>query len=112
MSLAQSPAQVSDALNVASQFTFWAGFLFPPVTALFWPWWRSVWGWNIITLETWIWLSLLPAPLHAYFGVSYDSFLMWFQVAAVAGAGLTVAWRGILIYLTQRAAARRPPADS
>jgi hypothetical protein len=32
---------------------------------------------------------------------------MWFQVAAVFGAGLTVVWRAVLIYRTQRAEAGR-----
>lgn len=98
---AQGPEEITTALNVASQFTFWAALLFPAVTALFWPWWRSVWGMNLVTLEVWIWISLLPAPLHAYFGVPYAP-LMVFQVAAVCGAGLTVIWRAVLIYLTQR----------
>lgn len=100
------------ALEAASVFTFWVAFAFPLAVSLFWPWWRSTWGVNIITLEGCIWLSLLPAPLHAIFGVPYTTFLLWFQVAAVAAAGLVVIWRGILIYLTQRAGARRrPPAD-
>lgn len=103
MVLAQGPDQVTHALNIASQFTFWAGFLFVPAVSLFWPWWQSTWGWNLVTLEFWIWVSLLPAPLHAYFGVPYHP-LMWFQVAAVFGAGVTVLWRGVLIFRTQRRA--------
>lgn len=111
MTLAQGPEEVTFALNVASQFTFWVGFAFPIVISFVWPWWRTVWGMNLVTLEVWIWLSLLPAPLHAYFGVPYHP-LLWFQVCAVVGAGVTILWRGILIYLTQRAARRLSPQQN
>jgi hypothetical protein len=89
-------------LEAASITTFWVSFAFPFAVSLFWPWWQSGWGRNIVLLETCIWVSLLPAPLHAMFGVPYGSFLSWFQVAALFGAGVVVVWRFVIIWRTQR----------
>jgi hypothetical protein len=90
-------------LEAASIFTFWVSLAFPLVTALFWPWWQSDWGRNIVLFDACICVSLLPAPLHAMFGVPYGTFLAWFQVAAVFGTGGVLAWRAVMIWRTQRA---------
>jgi hypothetical protein len=97
---------VPELLEAASVATFWVSFVFTPAISLIWPWWESDWGWNIVLLESCIWVSLLPAPLHVMFGVPYGPFLSWFQVAAVLGAGAVVVWRAVMIWHTQRAGGR------
>jgi hypothetical protein len=88
-------------LAIASVATFWISFLFTPAVSLIWPWWRSDWGWNIVLLESCVWVSLAPAPLHVMFGVPYGPFLAWFQVAAVFGTGAVILWRAFMIWRTQ-----------
>jgi hypothetical protein len=104
--------RLPDLLYLASQVTFWISFAFPFVMSLFWPWWKNPWGWNIMALETVIWLSLVPTPLHALFGLAYGPVLSWIQVVAVFTAGAVVLWRGVLIFLAQRQPSEEPPAAS
>lgn len=95
---------IRDAGEYVVWFTFMASVLFPPVTALFWPWWKSPWGWNIITLEMGISVALVFAWLHYAFGItitrSYAA--TWAQIAAIAFVGCVIIWRAILIWRTQR----------
>jgi hypothetical protein len=100
--VAQGPDQISAALSVASLFTFWITLVFPIITAFFWPWWTSVWGWNIISLDAGSCVSLLPAPLHAIFGIPYGPVLNWFQIGAVFLFGLIIIWRTVIIWIVQR----------
>jgi hypothetical protein len=105
-----SQAQVVyDAAKYAVWFTFLASVAFPVVTALFWPWWKSAWGWNIVTLEICIALALL-FPWLSTFGVyvSGNYAAEWADVASVALIGFIVAWRTVMIWRAQR---NRDPDD-
>jgi hypothetical protein len=95
---------IRDLGEYAIWFSFLAAVGFPLVTSLFWPWWRSEWGWNIVTLEMAIAVALLPAWMHFAFGLttrgSYG--FAWLQVGAVTLVGVIIVWRTVLIFLTQR----------
>lgn len=93
-------------LDVAAVWAAWtAAVLFPFVTGFYWPWWRSEWGWNIITLEIGLALAVTPAWLHYVFGLQATSFpFRWFQVAAIFFIAFVIIWRAVLIWRTQRTA--------
>lgn len=99
---------ISDVSEFAVWFTFMTSLLFTPVTSLFWPWWKSTWGWNIVSLEFCIALALLAPWLRFAFGIrtSSNALAAWLEVAAVLLCGMIVAWRAVMIYLTQRAMAQ------
>jgi len=82
--------------------TFAVAVLFPAVTAFFWPWWRSVWGINMILLEGCIAVTLLPTLLLLDFGIDNWA-LQWLQAAALTGVAAVIIWRGFLIWRTQAA---------
>jgi hypothetical protein len=83
--------------------TFMVAVLFPLVTAFFWPWWTSGWGWNIVTLESAIALALLPAWLHYVFGFTAVSYpFRWVQVGSIMAVAFIIVWRSVLIWITQR----------
>lgn len=95
---------ILDLSEYAIWFAFLASALFPALTSLFWPWWKTTWGWNIITLELGIALALLPSWLRLAFGLrptaSYA--FAWLVIVSVFAVGFVVTWRGILIWRTQR----------
>jgi hypothetical protein len=81
--------------------TFAVSVLFPVLASLFWPWWDSWWGVNIITLEACIAATLLPSVLYADFGVD-NYVLRWVQVTSLGLVAAVIVWRGVLIWRTQR----------
>jgi hypothetical protein len=95
-----------------SEYVVWYAFvvtvLFPVVTSAFWPWWKSAWGWNIVTLEMGIALALLAPWLRFAFGIRIVSSYVagWSEITAIGICGGVVTWRAVIIYLTQRAAVR------
>lgn len=96
---------IKDVGEYVIWFTFMASVLFPGITALYWPWWKSGWGWNIITLELCIAGALVFAWLHYAFGITITSSYVatWAQISTVGAVGLVVIWRAVLIWVTQRA---------
>lgn len=97
---------LADAGAVLANVTFGVSLAFPLVTAVFWRWWASWWGRNIVALELGIAVTLLPAVLYRDFGV--DSLVLrWVQVAALGTVPLIVAWRAVMIWRTQRSGALR-----
>ena len=80
---------------------FIATALFPAVTALYWPWWNSAWGWNIVTLEACIAVTLLPAWLYRDFRIDNIG-LRWTSTAAFTLVIVVVVWRAFMIWHTQR----------
>jgi len=93
---------------------FVSAFLFF-ATSLFYPWWKSEFGWNVMALDVAIGLALTPAFLHRVFNVPVTS--IWFlyvEAAALSAVPVIVAWRIWVFYKIQRAGAseRRPPKSA
>jgi hypothetical protein len=95
-----------EVARLALQAGFWAAVAFPIITAFFWPWWTSSWGWNIISLEAAIGLALLEAVLYVEFGLKPGHtplhILGWTEAAALWMVPVIIVWRGIIIWHTQR----------
>jgi hypothetical protein len=84
-------------INVA----FITSALFTPVTSLFWPWWQSTWGWNIVTLEACIAGTLLASWLFLDFGVDFQA-LQWITAVFLALIIVVITWRAVMIWREQR----------
>lgn len=89
--------------------TFYVTALFPVVTAVFWRWWESWWGRNIVALELAMAVTLLGAWLRYTFGLSAASSLTmrWVDTLALCTVPVIVSWRGAMIIGQQRSAAHR-----
>lgn len=94
-----------DAYLIAIQVTFWVSVLFPFVTALFWPWWKSWWGRNIIALEAAIAFTLIGEVLELEFGLvpkhTPGHLLLWTSAVSLWSVPVVLVWRGGLIFLEQ-----------
>jgi hypothetical protein len=92
---------------VLAAVTHWevvAGFaisaLFPLFIRRWWPWEKSEWGWNTVTLELSIAFCLLPGFLYYVLNID-DDFLRWTQAVALGLVIGNVIWRTVLIRNTQ-----------
>lgn len=93
---------VMDLADFASALLFWACAIFPFVMAVIWPWWKSWWGRNIVSLEMAIASALLPSVLYREFGINTNTiFFGWVIVASLFAAAAVVVWRGVLIFQAQ-----------
>lgn len=94
-------------------FTFWTMIAFFAIATAVWPWWKSFWGWNIVTLELAIGLALLPGILAIDFGINRFMSLgaAWIQIFAVFLAGCIVLWRGALVLNDQLRGAEVTPVQ-
>lgn len=92
-------------------FGFWTMIAFFVVTTCVWPWWKSFWGVNIVSLELSIGLALLPSTLSLDFDFSRltSAAGAWLQVGAVFLASCVVIWRGVLIIHDQLKGAQVTP---
>lgn len=86
-------------MNIA----FWSSVTFPPVASIFWPWWKSSWGINIVMLELAIALALLGSIINIDFGVPIvgNMALTWTIIIALWLVGIIVIWRSVLVVMTQ-----------
>jgi hypothetical protein len=94
-----------DWIQYAELIIFWLGIVAPAVTALFWRWWSSVWGWTICGLEICISGLLLQASLEQMFGLVLTVFStawLWLDAVLISCVGLIIVWRTIVIFQTQR----------
>jgi hypothetical protein len=80
---------------------FWVCFTWPAVVRVFWPWNRSVWGWNMVLKTEMVALALLASVLHTEFGIQPGLPLEWTVVAAVTAIPVIVLWRTWIIYKLQ-----------
>jgi hypothetical protein len=87
--------------------TFWVCFTWPAIVRLFWPWWRSMWGWNMAIKTEMLALALLASVLKTEFGIEPGLVLEWVEVAALTVIPFVIAWRTVLIYRDQKAGAER-----
>jgi len=100
---------LADLDTVLFHAVFFTALLFPAVTAFFWNWWDSAWGVNIVLLEACIAVTLLPGWLFLAFGIDNWA-LRWVQAVSFAMVGVVIIWRGVLIWRTQAAGARKDGA--
>jgi hypothetical protein len=92
--------------SYGAQAGFWAAFLFPVVTAFYWPWWRHPWGWTIVGLDFAIALALLGGILVIEFGMVPGStpghVFSWIEAIALWLIPVIIVWRAVLTFITQR----------
>jgi len=88
---------------------FWTCLLWPGIAAVFWPWHRSQWGWNMVIKTELIAVALLAPVLRAELGVTSLYFLLWTTVVALTLIPVVVGWRLVIIWRTQRDGARDGP---
>ena len=75
--------------------------LFPFVIGLWWRWWESDWGKNIVALEMGIAITLFPAALFIDWDIDLAVF-RWLQVIGLTIVPVVVIHRAYLIIKTQR----------
>lgn len=87
------------AINVA----FWPALLFLLLIGLVWPWWKSFWGINIVSLELAIVLALLSSIIEVdfHYSVEQNVLMGWVSVAALFLVGGIIIWRGFLVISAQ-----------
>jgi hypothetical protein len=79
----------------------WVTLLFPLVNAAFWPWWKTGWGWNLITFDMGVFISILPSWLGVTFGIRDNMSVYWIEIIGVDLVILNVVWRTYIIIRTQ-----------
>lgn len=91
------------ATEMSVTFSFWTMIGVGLVTTMVWPWWRSFWGVNLISLDGSISLALFPAMLSIDFGINRfdNAWGAWIEIVSITLAGLIVLWRGLLVMITQ-----------
>lgn len=101
--------------SIGGQAGFWAAFLFPAVTAFYWPWWTNVWGWTIVLLDSTIALALLGDVLVIEFGMRPGSVpghvFAWIEAVALCMVPAVIVWRAVLVFITQRRGDRAAEQD-
>lgn len=91
--------------HVLVNVAFVISALFTPVVSLFWPWWESQWGQNIVSLELCIAGSLLSSWLFIDFGMD-GAFFQWLTALFLTMIPFIITWRTVLIWRIQRQAMR------
>jgi hypothetical protein len=91
-----------DAVQWAANFTFWgSAVVFPALTARFWPWWKSDWGWNIVLFELVVGGTSLPYVLLLNWHI-HGTWLAWMEAVFLSTAFVVLAWRTVIIWHAQR----------
>lgn len=87
----------------AVNFSFWASVAFFIGIGVVWPWWKSFWGVNIVSLEGALMLAMFPFALSYEFGIRIrDSpVFAWIEATALWLVGIIVVWRGYMIISQQ-----------
>jgi hypothetical protein len=105
------PHALVEVATIAAQAGFWAAAMFPPVTALYWPWWQHQWGWTIISLDFSLALALVGDVLVIEFGMVPGStpghIFAWVETIALCLIPVIIVWRAVLTFVTQRRGARQ-----
>lgn len=96
----QVPAYV---FEYGANFAFWASVSVLAGTSLIWPWWKSFWGINIVSLESALALALLPFVMSYDFGVRIGNSppFAWTEAASLWLMGAVIVWRGFLVIQQQ-----------
>lgn len=97
-----------DLSRIALNVIFWSCVAFPLI-GIFWPWWRSSWGWNIVSLEIALALAVMGSVLQIDFGLRSDHLLsfFWITTASLCLVPVIVVWRAVMILREQYHEARR-----
>ena len=79
---------------IALPAAFWAALIFISTYTVLAPWWRTSIGRTIVAMDAGIMLTLLPAVLHLYLGVSEGSpSYAWFTLCAFLLVPSSILWR-------------------
>lgn len=90
------------AVQVVAGVLFWSSLAFPIITAIIWPWWKSWWGRNIVSLDLAIALTFFASVMHIEFGLtSTFTAFEWMDVVGLGAAAIIIIWRGIMVFLVQ-----------
>lgn len=92
---------LTDAAEWAVNVAFWAAVVFPVVTAFIWSWWLDWWGRSMIALDLVAGGVALPYMLSVDWRV-HGIALDWILVVSIGLGPLVIAWRTVMIFLTQR----------
>jgi hypothetical protein len=69
----------------------------------FWPWYKSEWGWNIVSLEEAITLALLPVWIRRFIHLDVSPLIWgWIDAVSIWMIPVIVLWRVYIIWKTQR----------
>lgn len=92
-----------DLSKIAVNVIFWSGIAFPIVIGPFWPWWKSSWGWNMVSLEGALSLALISSILQIDFGLRTTNVLLflWLTVVSLWIVPAVVIWRTVIILRQQ-----------
>jgi hypothetical protein len=96
------PQYLLDIAEWSVNCAFWSSITFTVLITPVWPWWKSFWGVNIISLEIAISLALLGSVLETDFGLSINPvLLLWITASAVWLVAGIITWRGFLVLSAQ-----------
>lgn len=96
----------------ASVAAFVTGVLFPLV-GLYWPWWETWLGRNLVYFDYVVALALLPLFLHYVFDLTTRTlYFAWIQTLSIGFVPLLIVWRAALIYREQRRGSVRESQDN
>jgi hypothetical protein len=97
------PQYLLDLAEWGMNVAFWASIVFITFIGWLWPWWRSFWGINIVTLEIAIALALLGSILETDFGLGKSQLMLleWISITALWMVGGIILWRGFLVISAQ-----------
>lgn len=98
-----TPAYLITLAKWGMNLAFWSAAGFVVLIGCVWPWWRSFWGMNIVTLEVAIMLALLGSIISVDFNsnVSDNLWFAWLTVSALWLVGVIIVWRGLLVVTEQ-----------
>jgi hypothetical protein len=93
-----------DVSHIEIQAAFWVFLAFTPVVSVFWPWWKSSLGKNIVSMEFVLAMILFPSAfLHLELGMDVMGLgYQWTELAVFALAPLNVIWRFLVVLKMQR----------
>lgn len=94
---------LADLSRIAINVIFWSGIAFPILIGVFWPWWKSSWGWNIVSLEIALSLALVGSILQIDWGLRTTNLLLfgWLTVVSLWLVPIVVGWRTVIILREQ-----------
>lgn len=98
-----TPHYVVELAKWGVNIAFWPACAFTFLISFVWPWWKSSWGINIVSLESAIILALISPVISTDFNTHIASNLAfaWVEVVALFLVGIISTWRGVLVISAQ-----------
>lgn len=94
---------LTDFIEYGANFLFWSSAVFFLLIGLFWPWWKSFWGINLVSFDFFLGMAVMPFVLSYDFGIRIagNAVYGWTVGTGLWLGGVTVLWRGWLIIAEQ-----------